>query len=146
MAFCTTDLKLLLIRYEIKKTPDKKSDVLFNHKIYAMFFLTLYSAFLMNNMLNNIATISATGNDSHTSSSLPNFERRYAAGTSTTNWRPTDIKRLYIPNPNAWHTELVITEMPAKIKLRLIILSAGIPISSIESDALNNNRSLSGIV
>ena len=39
----------------------------------------------------------------------------------------------------------MIIQTPANEKLRLIILSAGIPILSISSDALNSAKSLSGI-
>ena len=44
---------------------------------------------------------------------------------------------LNIPFPNAWNVEDAIIENPANTKLTLIILSAGIPIDNICSDALN---------
>ena len=49
------------------------------------------------------------------------------------------------PCPNACRLDEITIHIPANAKLRLITLNAGIPISSIWSDASNNFKSTSGI-
>ena len=83
------------------------------------------------------AATSAIGNDNHTRSTFPNFDNINAAGNKNTNCLTNDTSILNIPFPNAWNVEDAIIENPANTKLTLIILSAGIPIDNICSDALN---------
>ena len=47
--------------------------------------------------------------------------------------------------PRAWKAAPSAIQIPAKVKLDPIILSAGIPISSIAGDALKKPRSLKGL-
>ena len=64
------------------------------------------------------------------------FARIKAAGSNTNSCRSTDTARLKKPCPSAWNTEDATTLNPAIKKLRLMIRSAGIPISFIETEAL----------
>ena len=89
-------------------------------------------------------TISARGMDHHTMDRPYSTAKRYAAGRITRSWRAADTIRLYIPFPRAWKTEPTMMQYPAKMKLRLMILKAGTPISSICSEASKNPRSCAG--
>ena len=83
------------------------------------------------------AAISAIGNANHTKSTFPNFDSKNATGNKNINCLTNETNILNIPFPNAWNVEDAIIENPANTKLTLIILSAGIPIDNICSDALN---------
>ena len=52
--------------------------------------------------------------------------------------------KLYTPFPSAWNMELEMIQKPAKTKLKLIVLRAGIPIASIVSDASNSESNVAG--
>ena len=88
---------------------------------------------------------SAIGKDHHTRFSTRNRDRMYAAGSSTTSWRISENIRLRNPCPSAWNAEEETTQKPAKVKLRLMIRSAGIPMASMSSEASNSRSRSLGI-
>lgn len=96
-------------------------------------------------MFMHTATTSAMLNAHHTFARPNNLAKINATGRMTSNWRTTEIVRLYTPFPSAWKIELVIMLNPAKIKLRLISFKAGTPICNISFDASKNPKSCSGI-
>ena len=76
--------------------------------------------------------------------SPPTLERMNATGSSTTSCLRTEIQRLSMPWARAWKTEEQTMQKPARRKLKLMVLRAGIPISSMLSEALKIASSLSG--
>lgn len=84
-------------------------------------------------------------NDHQTAWIPPILARIYADGRSMISWRVIEIIILKKPCPNACRLDEITIHIPANAKLRLITLNAGIPISSIWSEASNNLKSTSGI-
>lgn len=89
---------------------------------------------------------SAIGKAHHTKCNPPNFASKYAAGSKTTSCLAIDTNILYTPFPSAWKVEEQMIQNPAKIKLTLIMRSAGIPIVSISPDALKKPSKIPGII
>ena len=76
----------------------------------------------------------------------PTRASRYAQGTSTTSCRMNDTIIEYTLWPSAWKIEPSTMHTPAKVKLVLMMRSAGSPMASIVSDASNSDRSVPGMV
>lgn len=83
---------------------------------------------------------SAMGNASHTFVTLFVSDKRYAVGSRIISCLPRDTNIEKTDFPKAWNVLDKTTQYPAKIKLMLITLSAGMPISSIFSEALKRRN------
>ena len=90
-------------------------------------------------------TTSAMGKLSHTSSSRPLRERRYAAGSSTTSCRQTETTRLWRGLPMAWNMDPAMMQKPARGKVTPMIRRAAGPMESISSDGEKKPSSGAGI-
>lgn len=84
---------------------------------------------------------SAMGKHSHTRLMFPVRDRKYATGSRTQTWRARETSIEYTALPIAWNTEPSEIATAAPKKLGAIIRSAGTPILSICSDALNRPSS-----